>query len=152
MRAKEFVMKDAYSFDATDEGAQVSYRKMYDAYARIFQRCGLKTIAVEADTGVMGGKFSHEFMVSTPETVENEVFFLRGLRLRVNARGATSVVAIRPWPKAPGAATESILRLGFSRLQALASPPLNFPGHRQIQDPPSNLADSKPRACLLRRG
>ncbi|HUD81846.1 MAG TPA: proline--tRNA ligase, partial [Candidatus Saccharimonadales bacterium] len=48
MRAKEFVMKDAYSFDATDEGAQVSYKKMYDAYARIFQRCGLKTIAVEA--------------------------------------------------------------------------------------------------------
>ena len=45
MRAKEFIMKDAYSFDATDEAAQASYRKMYDAYTRIFQRCGLKTIA-----------------------------------------------------------------------------------------------------------
>ena len=45
MRAKEFIMKDAYSFDATDEGAQASYQKMYDAYTRIFQRCGLKTIA-----------------------------------------------------------------------------------------------------------
>jgi prolyl-tRNA synthetase len=66
MRAKEFIMKDAYSFDATDEGAQASYRKMYDAYTRIFQRCGLKTIAVEADTGVMGGNFSHEFMVPAP--------------------------------------------------------------------------------------
>ena len=63
MRAKEFIMKDAYSFDATDEAAQASYHKMYEAYTRIFQRCGLKTIAVEADTGVMGGKFSHEFMV-----------------------------------------------------------------------------------------
>ena len=50
-------MKDAYSFDATDEAAQVSYRKMYDAYTRIFQRCGLKTISVEADTGFMGVKF-----------------------------------------------------------------------------------------------
>ena len=60
MRAKEFIMKDAYSFDATDELAQVSYQKMYDAYARIFQRCGLKAIAVEADTGVMGGKFSQD--------------------------------------------------------------------------------------------
>src|SRR5512144_1927651 len=50
MRAKELIMKDAYSFDTTDEAAQESYRKMYDAYARIFRRCGLKTIAVEADT------------------------------------------------------------------------------------------------------
>jgi len=63
MRAKEFIMKDAYSFDATDEAAQASYRKMYEAYTRIFHRCGLKAIAVEADTSVMGGKFSHEFMV-----------------------------------------------------------------------------------------
>src|SRR6267143_4991303 len=74
MRAKEFIMKDAYSFDATDEAAQVSYHKMYDAYARIFQRCGLKTIAVEADTGVMGGKCSNEFMVPA-ETGENEVVY-----------------------------------------------------------------------------
>ena len=51
MRAKEFIMKDAYSFDATDELAQESYRRMYDAYARIFQRCGLKTIAVGQTLG-----------------------------------------------------------------------------------------------------
>src|SRR5437870_7036389 len=74
MRAKEFIMKDAYSFDATDEGAQLSYKKMYDAYARIFQRCGLKAMTVEADTGVIGGKFSHEFMVPA-ETGENEVAY-----------------------------------------------------------------------------
>ncbi len=81
MRAKEFIMKDAYSFDATDEAAQVSYQKMYDAYTRIFQRCGLKAMAVEADTGVMGGKFSHEFMVPA-ETGENEVVYVRTLPLR----------------------------------------------------------------------
>ena len=60
MRAKEFIMKDAYSFDATDEAAQASYQKMYHAYTRIFTRCGLKTLPVEADTGVIGGKFSHK--------------------------------------------------------------------------------------------
>ncbi len=63
MRAKEFSMKDAYSFDVSWEAADVSYQAMYDAYVRIFKRCGLKTKVVEADTGAMGGNFSHEFMV-----------------------------------------------------------------------------------------
>src|SRR6266404_4354967 len=89
MRAKEFIMKDAYSFDATDELAQVSYQKMYDAYARIFERCGLKAIAVEADTGVMGGKFSHEYMVPA-ETGENEVVFCDGCGYAANVEKATS--------------------------------------------------------------
>src|SRR6201995_2658772 len=83
MRAKEFIMKDAYSFDATDDAAQVSYRKMYDAYARIFARCGFKTLAVEADTGVMGGKFSHEFMVPA-ETGENEIVICDGCGYAAN--------------------------------------------------------------------
>src|SRR5580765_2624948 len=83
MRAKEFIMKDAYSFDATDEAAQSSYHRMYDAYARIFKRCGLKAIAVEADTGVMGGKFSHEFMVPAP-TGENEVVYCEGCSYAAN--------------------------------------------------------------------
>jgi len=63
MRGREFIMKDAYSFDVSDEAAGESYRKMYEAYHRIFQRCGLKFRAVEADTGTIGGAFSHEFMV-----------------------------------------------------------------------------------------
>ena len=63
MRAREFTMKDAYSFDATEEGAEESYRKMYEAYSRIFQRAGLRFRAVEAETGAIGGSFSHEFMV-----------------------------------------------------------------------------------------
>ncbi len=63
MRGREFTMKDGYSFDATEEGAEESYRKMYEAYCRIFQRCGLRFRAVEADTGAIGGSFSHEFMV-----------------------------------------------------------------------------------------
>ena len=63
MRGREFVMKDGYSFDATEKGAEVTYQKMYDAYQRIFKRCGLSFRAVEADTGTIGGSFSHEFMV-----------------------------------------------------------------------------------------
>ncbi|MCX6996033.1 MAG: proline--tRNA ligase [Kiritimatiellaeota bacterium] len=63
MRAKEFIMKDAYSFDADGAGVERSYQAMYAAYERIFQRCGLRTKAVEADSGAMGGSASHEFMV-----------------------------------------------------------------------------------------
>lgn len=63
MRGREFLMKDAYSFDADLKGAEESYQLMYDAYVRIFTRLGLRFRAVEADTGSIGGNFSHEFMV-----------------------------------------------------------------------------------------
>ncbi len=63
MRCREFGMKDAYSFDVDEAGADNSYRKMYDAYQRIFNRCGLKFRPVEADSGSIGGRYSHEFMV-----------------------------------------------------------------------------------------
>jgi len=63
MRGREFIMKDAYSFDVDDEAAGISYMKMYEAYKRIFTRCGLSFRAVQADSGAIGGSFSHEFMV-----------------------------------------------------------------------------------------
>lgn len=63
MRAREFSMKDAYSFDLDWDAADASYKAMYTAYERIFARCGLRVKVVEADTGAMGGKWSHEFMV-----------------------------------------------------------------------------------------
>ncbi len=63
MRCREFIMKDAYSFDVDEEGANRSYESMYEAYSRIFTRCGLKFRAVEADSGAIGGSYSHEFMV-----------------------------------------------------------------------------------------
>ena len=99
MRAKEFIMKDAYSFDATDEAARRATSKMYDAYVRIFQRCGLKAIPVEADTGVMGGKFSHEFMVPA-ETGENEVAYCESGDYAANVEKATS--RFRPQQRRPG--------------------------------------------------
>lgn len=63
IRGKEFIMKDAYSFDPDEAASDVSYRRMYDAYVRIFKRVGLAAKPVEADTGDIGGNFSHEFMV-----------------------------------------------------------------------------------------
>jgi prolyl-tRNA synthetase len=63
MRAREFIMKDAYSFDVDEKGVDESYQKMIEAYKCIFSRCGLKFRAVEAETGLIGGTFSHEFMV-----------------------------------------------------------------------------------------
>ena len=72
MRGREFIMKDAYSFDSTYEGLDKSYQLMYDAYTRIFQRCGLEFKVVEADTGNIGGSDSHEFMVLA-KTGEDEL-------------------------------------------------------------------------------
>lgn len=72
MRAREFGMKDAYSFDADEAGAEISYEKMFTAYNNIFRRCGLKFRPVEADSGSIGGKYSHEFMV-TAESGEDAV-------------------------------------------------------------------------------
>jgi prolyl-tRNA synthetase len=72
MRGREFIMKDAYSFDCDDEGADASYKDMYDAYRRIFSRLNLRFRAVEADSGAIGGSFSHEFMVLA-ETGEDTI-------------------------------------------------------------------------------
>jgi prolyl-tRNA synthetase len=72
MRTSEFIMKDAYSFDRNVEGMEASYKKMYDVYCRIFQRCALPYIPVEADPGMMGGTVSHEFMVPS-EAGEDEI-------------------------------------------------------------------------------
>lgn len=66
VRACEFVMKDAYSFDRDKEGLNKNYQLMYEAYQKIFKRCGLDPVIVEADSGAMGGELSHEFMIPAP--------------------------------------------------------------------------------------
>jgi len=148
MRAKEFIMKDAYSFDAADELAQESYRKMYDAYARIFRRCGLKTIAVEADTGVMGGKFSHEFMVPA-ETGENEVVFCDSCGYAANVEKATSGVPRTTRPANPNAPPEKFATPGVVTIEALTRPPHGVPADKQIKTL-VYVVESKPVLILLR--
>ena len=76
LRGREFIMKDAYSFDMTQEGLEKEYKNMWNAYTRIFKRCGLDTKAVQSDSGAIGGNVSHEFMVITDQdSGENDVFY-----------------------------------------------------------------------------
>ena len=147
MRAKEFIMKDAYSFDVSDEAAQQSYQKMYDAYVRIFQRCGLRTLAVEADTGVMGGKFSHEFMVPA-ESGENEVVYTDSGEYIANLEKATSVLPKVEYPQ-DTPEVERFATPGVSTIDALSQAPYQVPATRQIKTL-VYLVEGEIVLCLLR--
>jgi prolyl-tRNA synthetase len=89
LRVRQFMMKDAYSFDIDATGLDVSYKKHYETYCRIFDRCGLKYMVVEADSGAMGGKESHEFMVRTPAG-EDQIVSCDGCNYAANLEKATS--------------------------------------------------------------
>ena len=147
MRAKEFIMKDAYSFDTTDEGAMASYKKMYDAYARIFARCGLKAFPVEADTGVIGGNYSHEFMIPA-DTGENEVAFCEACGYAANLEKATSGIP-KTAAREIGAAVEKFATPGVVTIEALSKAPYSVPANRQIKTLVF-IADSKPIIILIR--
>ncbi|CAK8713771.1 Proline--tRNA ligase [Candidatus Electrothrix gigas] len=92
MRGREFVMKDAYSFDVSDEAANQSYQNMHNAYTHIFQRCGLEFRAVEADSGSIGGSFSHEFMVLA-DTGEDTLVICQECEYAANVEKAKVVLA-----------------------------------------------------------
>ena len=94
MRSKEFLMKDAYSFDTSLEAADASYMAMYDAYKKVFARCGLKAYPVEADTGDIGGKFSHEFHVLA-DSGEDGIVVCEACKYAANLEKAERKVAPR---------------------------------------------------------
>ena len=147
MRAKEFIMKDAYSFDTTDEGAMASYKKMYDAYKRIFDRCGVQNFPVEADTGVIGGNHSHEFMVPA-DTGENDVVFCEACGYAANIEKATSGIP-KTAARELGAAMEKFATPGVVTIEALSKAPYSVPANRQIKTL-VYIADSKPVLILIR--
>jgi prolyl-tRNA synthetase len=89
LRVRQFMMKDAYSFDLDAAGLDLSYKKHYATYCRIFDRCGLKYMVVEADSGAMGGKESHEFMVRTPAG-EDQIVSCDGCNYAANMEKANS--------------------------------------------------------------
>ncbi|TES82781.1 MAG: proline--tRNA ligase [Dehalococcoidia bacterium] len=89
IRVREFIMKDLYSFDVDETGLDISYQKMDRAYRNIFERCGLPTMLVEADSGAIGGKDSREFMVVT-ENGEDEIIYCPGCNYAANAEKAVS--------------------------------------------------------------
>src|SRR5262249_18187990 len=100
LRVRQFIMKDSYSFDIDPAGLDVSYQKHYDAYCKIFDRCGLKYAVVEAHSGAMGGSQSHEFMVAS-DAGEDYVVRCSQCGYAANLEKATS----RPSP-APAADPE----------------------------------------------
>jgi prolyl-tRNA synthetase len=89
LRVRQFIMKDSYSFDIDAAGLDVSYLKHYDTYCRIFDRCGLKYVVVEANSGAMGGSQSHEFMVRTPAG-EDQIVTCEKCSYAANMEKATS--------------------------------------------------------------
>jgi prolyl-tRNA synthetase len=104
MRAREFTMKDAYSFDADHEGLKKSYRSMYDAYTRVFTRLGLKFRAVEADSGEIGGTGSHEFQVLAGSG-EDAIAYSNGSDYAANVEQAEALA-----PTAPRAASTQAMQ------------------------------------------
>ena len=147
MRAKEFIMKDAYSFDTSDAGAMTAYQKRYDAYTRIFARCGLKAFPVEADTGVIGGNYSHEFMVPA-ETGENEVAFCEACGYAANIEKATSGIP-KTAAREIGSAIEKFATPGVVTIEALSKEPYKVAANRQIKTL-VYVADSKIILILIR--
>ncbi|HUO14807.1 MAG TPA: proline--tRNA ligase [Verrucomicrobiae bacterium] len=103
LRVRQFIMKDSYSFDIDAAGLDVSYRKHYDAYCRIFDRSGLKYMVVEADSGAMGGKESHEFMVRTAAG-EDQIVSCDGCNYAANMEKASSKIDVVAdlWPEGDG--------------------------------------------------
>ena len=93
LRGREFIMKDAYSFDADQKGLEISYQKMAEAYKKIFERCGLETKMVQSDSGAIGGNVSHEFMVicdNENNAGENDVFYCENCDYAANSNHAIS--------------------------------------------------------------
>ena len=90
MRVREFTMKDLYSFDTDEAGLDLSYNKMVQAYHNIYTRCGLPTLVVEADSGAIGGKDSHEFMVIA-ESGEDETIYCSSCQYAANVDKAQSI-------------------------------------------------------------
>jgi len=91
LRGREFIMKDAYSFDIDEAGLDKEYENMANAYKRIFERCGLETKMVQSDSGAIGGSVSHEFMVITDtDAGENDVFYCNECEYSANSNHAIS--------------------------------------------------------------
>ncbi len=149
MRAREFHMKDAYSFDNDEKGLEKNYKRMYQTYQNIFNRCGLKYKAVEADTGPIGGDVSHEFMVLA-KTGEDQIVYCRKCSYAANVNRAEYV---KPRVKGQG------LRVKEKPLEKVETP-----GMKTVEEvtgflkcKPENLVktliykvDGKPVAILIR--
>ena len=147
MRCREFGMKDAYSFDADEEGAELSYQKMFDAYKRIFTRCGLRFRAVEADSGSIGGSYSHEFMVMA-DSGEDAIAFCGACTYAANLEKAEVAQGVQPKEKAPTMAMEMIHTPGVKTIEEVCAFLRVKP--EEVVKTLIFSADSQPVAVLIR--
>lgn len=148
LRGREFLMKDAYSFDIDEAGLEKEYQNMTQAYTKIFKRCGLETKMVQSDTGAIGGSMSHEFMViTTTDAGENDVFYCDKCDYAANSDHAVS--------KLPETVTDG----GFNKTEIVDTP--NTKSIEELVDflkvPASvilktlvYIADKKPVLVLIR--
>jgi prolyl-tRNA synthetase len=145
MRGREFIMKDGYSFHATEDDTRREYQNMYDAYTRIFRRCGLAFRAVEADTGAIGGSRSHEFQVLT-ETGEDALLACDRCDYAANVEEARSRPPVAAAPS--GVALEKVATPGKRTIEEVTA----FLGlaPENLVKTLVYLADGKPVAVLVR--
>jgi prolyl-tRNA synthetase len=147
LRTSEFLMKDAYSFDATVEGLNKSYDAMYAAYCRIFERCGLDFLAVEAESGPIGGDASHEFMVLA-DNGEDSVLHCKDCGYAANQEkaeiGARNLVP----PDVPKQPLQAVPTPGAATIEQVTKF-LKCPARQMIKTL-IYVADGKPLAVLLR--
>ncbi len=149
MRAREFIMKDGYSFDASDEAASETYHKIAAAYDCFFTMCGLKFISVEADTGIMGGDFSHEYMVPA-EVGDDDIVFCQESGYAANIEKATSGLVPSDLVDAePAGDVEKFETPGVVTIAALEQDPYNCPADQQYKTL-LYVGDEKPFAIVLR--
>ncbi|MBI4797059.1 MAG: proline--tRNA ligase [Deltaproteobacteria bacterium] len=121
IRGREFLMKDGYSFHVDEADAEACYQAMYDAYNRIFQRCGLRFKVVEADSGPIGGSFSHEFMVLA-DTGEDLLASCLACDYAANLEKAEVVpAAANPGPAAAAAAPEAVATPNVRTVEEVAA-------------------------------
>ena len=145
MRGREFIMKDSYSFHATEDDAKREYQNMYDTYVRIFQRCGLAFRAVEADTGAIGGSQSHEFQVLT-ETGEDALLACDACAYAANVEEAKARAPVAAAPTS--AAIEKVATPNKKTIEEVTA----FLGlaPADLVKTLIYLADGKPVAALVR--
>jgi prolyl-tRNA synthetase len=149
MRAREFIMMDAYSFDADDEGAIKSYHAIKSAYEKFFRRIGATAIAVEADTGVMGGSFSHEFMIPA-EIGDDDVIYNEASGYAANREKATSGIVPKDLADAaPAGVVEEFATPGVVTIAALEAAPYSVAGDKQFKTL-VYIGDGKPFLVILR--
>ncbi len=146
MRAREFIMKDAYSFDVDEEAAAESYRIMRQAYTRTFQRLGLRFAVVEADTGSIGGSFSHEFMVLA-DTGEDALVSCSACGYAANTEKA-EVAPPAGEPPAPAAELKRVDTPGVHTVEEVAAFLKVRP--EEVAKTLVYLADGQPVAAMVR--